>query len=468
MKKMLIIFLAVIVMISAVGCGSSRKEKPEETTHKKDQVEKVESTGFKVGFLFSGDSEATSTIARKKDIEKMQGAVGLTDSQIVTAENVKKDTVAKKVKDLVDKKCNVIFSTDSDFEGKFVKCAAKYPKVVFCQEGGRKAEKSGLANYHTFNTRLFEAYHVGGLVAGKKLVEKLNNGKAEPSGFQVGFVADKESPEAISCATAFFLGVKRAYSNAKMYVRYVGSEGVYDDDGKEAKQLVLAGVSIMGEYTSTTAVAAVCAENDIPMVGRDIGMLDVAPKDALTSAVSDWSLYYSYAIDKINKGEDIDKDWTAGYAEGANIISQLNDEYLAAETIYDVADLEKNIRSGKAKIFDTANITIGGEKLEELVKTNKDYARFKKYVKKGRYLECRRHSAPDWDILIDGSEVSDYDYISVLEPEEPESTETYEDYDGDESGESSDGSENYDDSEGSGTDEGSESTDGSVSPDDNQ
>lgn len=436
MRKLTVLALAVLLVISLVGCGSSRKktesatesqsqdqskDQDQDQNQDQDQSDKVENTSMKVGFLFSGDSEATSTISRRSDIEKMQGATGLTDSQILTAENVKKDMVGKKVKEFVGQGCGIIFSTDSDLEGKIIKCAAKYPDVTFCQEGGRKVAESGQTNYHTYNTRLFEAYHVGGLVAGKKLVERLNNGKAEPYNFQVGFVADKKSPEAISCATAFLLGVKRSYSNARMYIRYVGSDGVYDDDGKEAKQLVLAGVAIMGEYTSTTAVAAVCAENDIPVVGRDIGMLDVAPKDALTSVLSDWSLYYTYAVEQFDKKEAIDPDWSAGYAEKANIISQLNDEQIAAETVYDVAELEKNIRDGKAKIFNTKNFTIGDQRLEDLVKNDKDYARFKKYVKGEQYLECREHSAPEWDILIDGSEVSDYDYIGAQEAESGES-----------------------------------------------
>ena len=416
MKRFTAALLALLLVISVAGCGLSHK-KPESSTESKESQNKVENSNLKAGFLFSGDSEATSTIARKNDIEKMQGATGLTDSQIMTVENVKKDNIGKKVKELVDNGCGIIFCTDCDLEGKTIKCAAKYPDVVFCQEGGRKADESGQSNYYTYNTRMFEAYHVGGLVAGKKLVERLNNGKAEPYTFQVGFVADKKSPEAISCAMAFFLGIKRSYSQARMYIRYVGSEGVYDDDGKEAKQLALAGVSIMGEYTSTTAVAAVCAENDIPVVGRDLGMLDVAPKDALTSVLSDWSMYYTYAIGQLDQGQPIDKDWSAGYAEGANIISQLNDKYIAAETVYDVAELEKNIRAGKAKIFNTQNFTIGEQKLEDLVKSDKEYAHYKPYVKGGQYMECKEHSAPEWDVLIDGSEVSDYDYIGAQEAE---------------------------------------------------
>ncbi len=430
MKRFAAVLLAVCMAVTLGACKAP-KQIGESSTGENKKEEKVEVEGLKVGYLFYGDSEKTGTKARREAIDKMQGTTGLTDSQIIISENVQKKNLEKKVEGLVSKGCSLIFSTDRAYEKYIIRMAKKYTDVQFCQEGGRKGErakKKGISNYHTFNTRLFEAYHVGGLVAGKVLVDRLNNGKAEPYTFQVGFVAEEKCPEAISCATAFFLGVKRAYSNAKMYIRYVGSKGVYDDDAKEAKQLVLAGVSVMGEFTSTTAVAAVCAENGIPVVGCDVGMIDVAPKDALTSAVSDWSVYYNYAVNQVQNGQDIDADWSAGYAEGANIITQLNDEHIAEGTVEEVKDLEKNIRAGKAKIFNTKNFTIGEQKLEDLVKNNGDYKKFKGAVKGGQYLECSLNSAPDWDVLIDGSEVSDYDYVAVQEQQQEEMQSSDEDY----------------------------------------
>ena len=45
----------------------------------------------------------------------------------------------------------------------------------------------------------------------------------------------------------------------------------------------------MAQYTYTTAVATVCAENDTPLIGNDVNLISTAPKDALTSVTSDWS-----------------------------------------------------------------------------------------------------------------------------------------------------------------------------------
>lgn len=57
----------------------------------------------------------------------------------------------------------------------------------------------------------------------------------------------------------------------------------------------------MAQYTYTTAVATVCAENDTPLIGNDVNLISTAPKDALTSVTSDWSKYYTYAVNKVVK-----------------------------------------------------------------------------------------------------------------------------------------------------------------------
>ena len=72
MKRFTAALLALLLAMSLAGCGLSRK-KAESSTESKESQEKVENSNLKAGFLFSGDSEATSTIARKNDIEKMQG-----------------------------------------------------------------------------------------------------------------------------------------------------------------------------------------------------------------------------------------------------------------------------------------------------------------------------------------------------------------------------------------------------------
>ncbi len=420
MKRYAVILLALMLAVTACGCSRSKKsDKSSDSKSSAKTEKKVDgaSSGLKIGFLFPSDSGAIDTMSRMEGINKMQEATGLTDKQICIEENVKKKNCEKKIDTLVSDGCKLIFSTNKAVESIVVESSKKYPDVEFFQECGSEADEKELPNYHTYYTRLYEAYHVAGLVAGKKLVEMLNEGKVTPEKSRIGFVASTNSPEAISCYTAFYLGVQRAYEQAQMYVRFVDGTGVYDNDGKAARQLAMADVCIMGQYVSTTAVAAVCAENDIPLVGNDISMISTAPSQALTSATSDWSVYYTYAVNAALEEKKIEADWCKGYADGANIISQLNDKYVADNTVKEVAVLEKNIKDGKAKILNTEKMKIDGQTLDSLVKDNGKYKKYRKYIKNHTFQESMENSAPVFDLMIDGIEESTYDYVGEAEAE---------------------------------------------------
>ena len=125
-------------------------------------------------------------------------------------------------------------------------------------------------------------------------------------------MAYDKTAKTTSCINAFYLGVERVCSQSSILVRYVGKRGVYDADGKAARQLIAAGVKMMAQYTYTTAVATVCAENDTPLIGNDVNLISTAPKDALTSVTSDWSKYYTYAVNKVLNGKEIAAELDSG------------------------------------------------------------------------------------------------------------------------------------------------------------
>lgn len=412
MKRYIVIILSVLLIIQACGCNTARDLFPENTASQGEgQTTSIDEDGLKVGFLFPSNNDATDTTSHVEGIRKMQVETGLSDSQIVIKKNVEKDNCASGIDELVEKGCNIIFACDKRYEDAVVEAAATYPDVEFCQEDGKKAKKSGLENVHNFYVRLYEAYYVAGVAAGMKLNAMLNSGHISSSSCVIGFVADKESPESISCLNAFYLGVGKVCSQASMLVRYVGTKGVYDDDGKCAKQLVEAGAALMCQHTYTTAVAAVCAENDIPVVGNEVNIINAAPKEAITSAAVDWSVYYSYAVGSVLDGEAIDVDWCGGYEEGAVTLSQLNDSILVEGTVEKLQEIEKNLRNGKEKVFDTERFTVDGDSLEDLVSTDKDFKKYKKLVSNGEYKESSKRSAPMMEFLVDGVEVSTYDYL---------------------------------------------------------
>lgn len=421
MRKHIAVVIALVMAFSICGCGSSKALFPENTGSQQE-TKTADSNSMKVGYLLSSDGDAPDTVARVEGIRKMQEETGLTNAQILIKESVKKTDCEKKAAELAEKGCSIIFSENPEFESVLEETAKNYPDVQFCQEGGKLAKDSGLSNFHNYDTRIYEAYHVAGLVAGVKLNHLLDKGDITAEQCVIGFVAYAKNAKTTSCINAFYLGVKRACSQSSVLVRYVGKRGVYDADGKAARQLIAAGAKLLAQYTYTTAVATVCAENDTPLIGNEINLISTAPKDTLTSVTSDWSKYYTYAVKKVLKEKEIATDWTAGYAQNAVVLSQLNDEHVSDGTAAKVAELEKNLRAGNAKVFNTEKFTINGSSLDTLAKSNKKFKKYKKYIKNGNFQESMEASQSVFDTFVDGITENTHDYLAEQSTNSDEST----------------------------------------------
>lgn len=419
MKRFAAILLTLVLTLQLVACQTASNLFQQEGGEAESTQEvQVDDSGLKVGFLFPSGSDAPDTVSRVEGIRKMQMETGLSDSQVLIRKNVSKDKYEDEINTLVDKGCTMIIAKSAEGEKAMLEAAKQYPEVQFCQEDGTKAQKSGLSNYHNFYTRMYEAYYVAGVAAGMKLNHMLNNGDVSAYNCVIGFVASRENPENISCINAFYLGVEEVCSQAEMMVRYVGSKGVYDDDGKAARQLVAAGVCLMAQRTFTTAVAAVCAENDIPVVGSETNVINTAPDEAITSATADWSVYYTYAVKCMENGEKIDTDWCGGYKEKAVTLTQLNDRKLVDGTIERLQEIERSLRNGTCKIFDTEKFTVNGESLTNLAENSENFKKYKKYISDGEFQESVKRSAPVMEFLIDGISESTENYLPEDEASE--------------------------------------------------
>ena len=127
-------------------------------------------------------------------------------------------------------------------------------------------------------------------------------------------------------------------------------------------------------------------------------------------------------MNKVLKDKEIATDWTAGYAENAVVLSQLNDEHISDGTVEKVAELEKNLRAGNAKVFNIEKFTIDGSSLDTLAKSNKKFKKYKKYIKNGNLQESMTQSKSVFDIFVDGVTESTHDYLAEQEEKSAEST----------------------------------------------
>ncbi len=427
MKRYLALLLVLVLMVcSLAGCSKSSKTE-EDTPGEATTNEGVEDSSLKIGFILPAQQNAPDTKAREDGIRKMQSTTGIKDSQIIIKENVSKEDCAEEIKTMAKEDCQIIFALGVRYEEAVLEAAKEYEDIQFCIEGGRESIDSGLNNVHTFNSKIYEAYYLSGILAGMRLNYMLNDGQITPDNIKVGFLAYKESEETTTCMNAFFIGMRTMCSQAtSLTVRYVGKRGNYDADGEEARQLVAEGCKLMGTYIFTSAAAAVCAENGISILGNEENIIDSAPKKAITSTYTDWSVYYTEAVNNIIAGNEIPNDWVGGYKEGAVRLAQLNDTFLINGMADKVIELEEQLRNNSVKIFDLERFTINEATLDALAENVSEFKVYKSSIKNGEFKEQSQSSAPIFSHRIDGISVSTENYLTSEEETTADETSTEE------------------------------------------
>lgn len=415
MKKFLALVLTVVMAASLAACGNSGTKETQapasgdsetaaESTAAESTGEKAEKVGegvdvkdLKVGFIFIGDENEGYTAAHYAGAKGMQEALGLSDDQIIIKWNIPEDeTCYDAAVDLADQGCNIVFANSFGHESYILQAAAEFPDVQFCHATGYQAAGSGLANMHNYFTSIYESRYVSGVVAGMKLNEMIADGKITEDTAKVGYVGAYPYAEVISGFTSFFLGVRSQCPSATMEVKYTNSWASFDLEKECAEALIADGCVLISQHADTTGAPTACEAAGVPCVGYNISMIETAPTQALTSASINWGPYYTYAVQSIIDGTAIETDWCRGFAEGADKITELNENAVAEGTAEKVAEVEAAIIDGSLKVFDTSTWTVDGETLDTYVKNDIEY------IADGYFHESEFASAPAFDIAIDG------------------------------------------------------------------
>lgn len=364
MKKLVSLLLALAMVFSMTACSKGGSDE--------------KNNGIKIGVILIGDDTEGYTAAHIEGIKKAAEALGVAADQIIWKYKVEENSSCYEAAvDMVGSGCKLIFSNSYGHQTFMAQAAEEYQDVTFVSMTGDFAAVSGLSNFKNAFTKVYESRYVSGVVAGMKLKEILEDGtltpETQPASFdadgnvKVGYVGAFDYAEVVSGYTAFYLGIKSVVENVAMEVLYTRSWFDIDKEAAAAEALVANGAVIIGQHAdSTGAPAAVQKLKDngtiCYSIGYNVDMLGTAPTAALTSATNTWKVYYEYAIGAAMKGETIVTDWAEGYEKDAVAITVLG-ESCAAGTAEKVAEVEAALKAGTLKVFDTANFTVGGEKV---------------------------------------------------------------------------------------------------------
>ena len=408
MKKVVSLLLVVAMAFAMVGCGSSKK---------------TCSNSLKVGIILVGDETEGNSKAHIAGIRDAAKKLGIEEKSLIwkykIAEN---DQCTKTAEELVAQGCNLIIANSAGHQDFLIKTAEKYKDVNFVNLAGNNADVSGLENFYNAFTNIYEARYVSGVVAGMKVknlvdTKKMPASSVDPNGnVKIGYIGTFSNAENISGYTAFFLGIKSVYEKVAMEVEYTNAAS---DDTKEkaaAEKLIKDHCVIVGQHADSTAAPIACqkaikAGKKVYSVGFGEDMLPVAKKAALTSPISDWSVYFTELFQNSKDEQDISQDWCQGLESGAVGITKLGPK-VAPQTAEQVERTIAAIKDGQIQVFDTQKFTVKGQTVEsaQIDLSYVDYAKNKviyegdkkEAISDGTFQESTLRSAPYFNLKIDG------------------------------------------------------------------
>ena len=127
----------------------------------------------------------------------------------------------------------------------------------------------------------------------------------------------------------------------------------FDPEGEKqaAEALIAEGCDVIGQHCDTPNPQLAAEEAGVWGVGYNSDMRKDAPKAVLTSAVWNWSAYYTWAVENVINGTWTGENYYGGLAEGFVDITGLSD-LCADGTAEAIEEARKKIVSGEWDVFE--------------------------------------------------------------------------------------------------------------------
>lgn len=347
MKKILALILALAMIACLfVGCSDHNDDNGDTP---------VDGKTLKVGMICIGDENDqgyTYNFFRAKEaVTEKMAAKGITVEWEVITNQSEDEGVTDACIELAEGGCEIVICNSYGHEPFMLKAAPDYPDVQFIGCTNLNAQFAGLENCHNAFADIYEGRYVAGVVAGMKIKELIDNGTITVEEAKIGYVGAYPFAEVISGFTAFYLGARSIVPEVTMTVKYVSSWSDATAEGNAAQALCDEGCILISQHSDNTTPATVAQQNGVFHVGYNNDMAGVAPEASLISSRIDWSVYFEYLFTCAVNDEAPAKDWTAGMAEGAVVLTDLNTAIAAAGTQEKMNEVIAGLADGSINVF---------------------------------------------------------------------------------------------------------------------
>jgi basic membrane protein A and related proteins len=317
----LVLALAVTALALAGGSAARAEQEP-----------------FKVAFIYPGPHNdggwSQAHDAGRLAIEKALGS----KVQTTYKENIFSNAqVPQVVAGLVREGYQMIFGCSlGNFEfGVNGLLYKKYPDVLFEQATGTLIKK----NQSEYFGAGEDTIYLSGMAAGAASKKGL-----------IGYVVPFGVSEVVRHLNAFTLGAQATHPGARVKLIWTNSWYSPPKEAAAAKNLIAAGVDVLGQNVDSPQAGVVAESKGIPWVGYDSNAQKSAPKQWLTAATYNWEPYYVRRVKAAINGT-----WKPGFYYGS-----IKDGFtglapygpkVSAKTKAAIAAKRKAIVSGKFSVF---------------------------------------------------------------------------------------------------------------------
>jgi len=323
MKKSLLVFLSLILVLSLAACGSDQEGQPE-----------VEEEDLTVGFIYVGPiGDGGYTYAHD------QGRLYLEENMNVKTiykESVPEtQEVEQEIRNMIDQGAEAIFATSFGYMDYIEKVSKDYPDVAFFHCSGYKTTD----NLATYFGRIYQPRYLSGIVAGLKTETN-----------EIGYVAAYPIPEVIRGINAFALGAQSVNPDVKVSVKWTSTW--YDPaiEKEAAIALIDEGADIIAQHQDTTGPQQAAEERGVYSIGYNTDMAEMAPEAYMTAPVWNWGPYYVEQTQNVIDGTFESHQYWGGMEENVVQLAPLTD-LAPEEAKEEVEEAKEKILNEQVKVF---------------------------------------------------------------------------------------------------------------------
>jgi basic membrane lipoprotein Med (substrate-binding protein (PBP1-ABC) superfamily) len=257
----------------------------------------VASAADKIGFIYVGPA-ADYGYNMSMDLGRLYVEKNVKGVTTTAFEQVPESAEVERVMErLVNSGHTIIFATSYGYLDHAIRVGQRYPKVAFLHAGGLKTA----GNVGTYWADSDDGMYLAGMVAGS--VSKTG---------KLGFVGAFQIPQLFRSINAFTLGAQAVNPKAMTTVVWTGGWWEPQKEAEAANAFADQGIDVIAEQVdSPITLAQVAEKRNIWIVGKDVNVMDRAPKSWLTGVSWNWGPMMVKLVEEVRAGK-----WKPSHVRG--------------------------------------------------------------------------------------------------------------------------------------------------------